>query len=302
MSEDARSTQRADFARWLDAERSVSPHTVSAYGRDLDGFEAFVGEHLGRDDWQWSEIDRADVRSWLGQLDRDGCARSTVARKLSSLRNFFGFLLQNGEVGENPAGPIRAGRTGRTLPAFLTQPQIRRLLDGAPPVTSREHRDRALLEVFYSAGIRLSELHGLDLDDIDLGRRQVRVTGKGRKERIVPLGRKAAACVRAYLHVSGRGRPGTGGPLFVSSRGGRLSRRQIQRVVSGSIAAATDGERMSPHALRHSFATHLLDGGADLMAVKELLGHASLSTTRIYTHTSRDRLLETYRNAHPRAE
>lgn len=302
MSAVARIAERQDFARWLGAERSLSPHTVSAYGRDLDGFEAFVSEHLGRDDWPWPEIDRRVIRGWLGQLDRDGCTRSTMARKLSSLRTFFGFLLHTGRVGENPAGAIRAGRTGRTLPAFLTQPQIRRLLDGDPPSTSREHRDRALLEVFYSAGIRLAELHGLDLDDINLGRRQARVTGKGRKERIVPLGRKAVACVRAYLHVSGRGGPGADGPLFVSSRGGRLSRRQIQRIVSGSIAAATDGERMSPHALRHSFATHLLDEGADLMAVKDLLGHASLSTTRIYTHTSRDRLLETYRNAHPRAE
>jgi integrase/recombinase XerC len=299
-----------DFRRWLSSERRLSPHTVEAYERDLGQFEEFVGGWSGEEDWTWADIDRLAIRAWLGKLDDLGRADSTIARKLSTLRVFFGFLQRTGRREENPARLVRTRSSGRRLPAFLTRPQIDALFeeedtsgmnetDGADSVAPE--RDRALLEILYSSGLRLAEVHGLDIGDVDRQRGLVRVLGKGRKERIVPVGSAAVAAIDRWLEASGRSSVDDG-PLFLSERGTRLSRRQIQRIVAARLARATDGEPLSPHALRHSFATHLLDEGADLMAVKELLGHASLSTTRIYTHTSKERLLETYRQAHPRAE
>jgi integrase/recombinase XerC len=303
-----------DFRRWLDAERRLSKHTVEAYERDLSQFEAFAGRWLGEDDWSWSQVDRKTLRAWLGRLDERGLAGATIARKLSTMRAFFRFLQRTDRRDDNPARLVRAGTGGRRLPAYLTRMQVDELFaeGGAPDgeaegedasgeAATRAARDRALLEVFYSSGLRLAEAHGLDTRDVDLDRGQVRVLGKGRKERIVPLGSEAADAVARYLSISDR-TPAAPGALFLSERGTRLSRRQIQRIVARRLEAATGGETMSPHALRQSFATHLLDEGADLVAVKELLGHASLSTTRIYTHTSRERLLETYRMAHPRAD
>lgn len=305
-----------DFRRWLSSERRLSPHTVEAYERDLGQFEEFVGGWSGEEAWTWAEIDRLAIRAWLGRLDDLGRADSTIARKLSTLRVFFGFLQRTGRREENPARLVRARSSGRRLPAFLTRSQIDVLFeeedtnqmdgtdgaDGADGADSAvPERDRALLEILYSSGLRLAEVHGLDIGDVDRQRGLVRVLGKGRKERIVPVGSEAVTAIDRWLDASGRS-PRDDGPLFLSERGTRLSRRQIQRIVAARLARATDGEALSPHALRHSFATHLLDEGADLMAVKELLGHASLSTTRIYTHTSKERLLETYRQAHPRAE
>lgn len=290
-----------DFLRWLSSERRLSPHTLDAYERDLSQFEEFVGGWSGADGWTWDEVDRLAIRAWLGRLDELGRAESTIARKLSTLRVFFGFLRRTGRRDENPARLVRTRSSGRRLPAFLTRPQIDDLFDGVPDAAPESERDRALLEIFYSSGLRLSEVHGLDIGDVDQARGLVRVLGKGSKERIVPIGTAALTAIDRWLEASGRSVHGDG-PLFLSDRGTRLSRRQIQRIVSTRLARATDGEPLSPHALRHSFATHLLDEGADLMAVKELLGHASLSTTRIYTHTSKERLLETYRQAHPRAE
>lgn len=298
---ETRAAATADFRRWLDAERRLSKHTVEAYERDLSQFESFAGSWLQSEDWSWSQVDRRALRAWLGHLDGCGLARATIARKLSTLRAFFRFLQRTDRREDNPARLVRAGAGGRRLPAFLSRAQVDELfaLDETP--NANVLRDRALLEVFYSSGLRLAEAHGLDTRDVDLDRGQVRVLGKGRKERIVPLGSAAADAVTRYLAAAGR-TPAAPGALFLSSRGSRLSRRQIQRIVARRLDAVTGGESMSPHALRHSFATHLLDEGADLMAVKELLGHASLSTTRIYTHTSRERLLETYRMAHPRAD
>lgn len=306
-----RGVATTDFLRWLTSERRLSPNTVEAYERDLAQFEDFVGGWLGRQDWAWADLDRLAIRAWLGELDGLGRADSTIARKLSTLRVFFGFLQRTGRREENPGRLVRARSSGRRLPPFLTRGQIDELFgedagdeaegewptDGSPDPS----RDRALLEVLYSAGLRLSELHGLDVGDVDHERGLVRVLGKGSKERIVPLGAAALRAIEDYLSATDRS-TADDGPLFLSSRGRRLSRRQIQRVVGARLSRAADGETLSPHALRHSFATHLLDEGADLMAVKELLGHASLSTTRIYTHTSKERLLEQFRMAHPRAE
>jgi integrase/recombinase XerC len=301
----SRAAATRDFVRWLRSERRLSPHTVEAYERDLGQFEAFVGDWAGGGEWAWADVDRLAIRAWLGELDELGRADSTIARKLSTLRVFFGFLQRTDRREENPARLVRARSSGRSLPAFLTRPQIDALFDegaecGEEGAAARA-RDRALLEILYSSGLRLAELHGLDIGDVDRARGLVHVLGKGNKERIVPLGSTALAAVDRWLEASERS-PRDDGPLFLSERGTRLSRRQIQRIVAARLARATDGEPLSPHALRHTFATHLLDEGADLMAVKELLGHASLSTTRIYTHTSKERLLETYRRAHPRAE
>ncbi len=305
----ARADGRADFARWIESERRLSPHTVAAYRRDLDQFEKFVGGWLGAGEWEWKAIDRLAIRAWLGDLDSRGRAPATIVRKLSTVRVFLGFLHRMGQLDDNPARLIAARAPPRKLPTFLSREQMEALFETLPAddtVSADDTmylRDRAILELLYSSGLRLAELHGLNVRDVDLGVGTVRVVGKGRKERITPIGRPAAAAIRRYLEADGAiGAEHPGGCLFTSRTGGRLSRRQIQRIVGRWLAAATGGESLSPHALRHTFATHLLDEGADLLVVKELLGHSSLSTTRIYTHTSRERLLETYRLAHPRAD
>lgn len=310
-----------DFARYAEKERMLSPNTVEAYRRDLEEFVAFLREQLQRG-WGWGDVDRLALRAFLGELDRRGLERSTMARKLSSVRVFFRFLHRSGRVEANPARHVRSPSRERPLPGYLTAEQTEEAFELLRKRAEEDGgflalRNRALVEVVYSCGLRLAEVRGLDLGDLDLNRGQLRVTGKGRKERIVPVGRAAREAVRSYLPARARlrreRRPGDGAsedasgrmpglPLFLSIRGRRLSRRQIQRVVKRLLEAVAEGEELSVHALRHSFATHMLDRGADLMAVKELLGHASLSTTRIYTHTSRERLKEVYRQAHPRAE
>jgi integrase/recombinase XerC len=311
-----------DFLRYAEKERRLSPHTVEAYRRDLETFHDFLGRHLSGD-WDWPDVDRLAIRSFLGHLDDRDLAPSTMRRKLSSVSVFFGFLHRSERVGANPVKHVRAPRGERSLPAYLSAEQTRELFDVLRERADRDGgflamRNRALVELVYSSGLRLAEVQQLDLTEVELSSRQVRVLGKGDKERIVPVGRHAEASIRAYLparaallrrtretRARGRGDAGDdmpGLPLFVSVRGDRLSRRQIQRVMRRVLDAVAEGEGVSTHTLRHSFATHLLDGGADLMAVKELLGHASLSTTRIYTHTSRERLKRVYRQAHPRAD
>lgn len=310
------------FLRYAARERRLSPHTVEAYRRDLGDLSAFLDEHRGGA-WTWPDIDRLDLRSWLGSLQARDMAPSTLGRKLSAARALFRFLHRTGRVPGNAARGIRTPKGGRPLPAWLTRAQVERLFDavdaaageaGDEPTAARSRRvrNRAILELLYSSGLRLSELHGLDRRDLDLAGRRVRVRGKGNRERIVPVGSRAADALADWIRqrpsadARTAGRPGDaarhGDPLFTTTRGGRLSRRQIQRVVGVWLHRAAEGEGMSTHSLRHSFATHLLDAGADLMAVKELLGHASLSTTRVYTHTSRERLLDTHRRAHPRAD
>lgn len=307
-----------DFLRYVRDERRLSPNTVDAYRRDVDQFARFLREWLATGDWSWETVDRRAIRAFMGELDLRGLARSTVSRKLSAVRTFFRFLHRNGRVGSNPAKSVRTPRGERTLPGHLTAEQADELFE---LLRSRAEddggfvalRDRALVELLYSCGLRLAEARGLDLPEVDLAAGQLRVTGKGDKERVVPVGSHAVAAIRAYLPARARtlrGRRGGEGsgetngehPLFVSARGRRLSRRQMQRGVTRALDAVAAGEGLSTHALRHSFATHMLDRGADLMAVKELLGHESLSTTRIYTHTSRERLKQVYRDAHPRAE
>ena len=300
-----------DFLRYVRTERRLSAHTESAYGRDLADFCTFLDGHMDLPEWGWADVDRLDIRSWLSELDGRGLKRSTVARKLSAVRAFYRFLHRTDVVSYNPARLVRTPRKRRELPGYLTRGQAEVLFDSLEAYATADRplavRDRAIIEIVYSCGLRLAEVQGLDDGDLDLRRGLVKVLGKGDKERIVPVGTRAREALSDYLarraDVSNREpRTGPGRPLFISRRGTRISRRQIQRSVSAWLAWAAEGEKLSVHALRHTFATHMLDEGADLLAVKELLGHSSLSTTRIYTHTSRERLVQTYRQAHPRAD
>jgi integrase/recombinase XerC len=292
--------------RHLSNERQLSGHTVEAYRRDLSDLSDFLDRYY-EERWSWQKVDRLAIRSFLTRLSMRSLSRRTIARKLSSARSFFRFLHREGIVAVNPARQVRAPRQGRALPGYLTQREMSRLFELAEERAAKAGwlgaRDRALLELLYAAGLRLSEVHSLNVAGVDLIGGQVKVYGKGRKERIVPIGRLAAAALRRYGDERARefGDPSPSDPLFLSERGTRLSRRHIQRLVTGFIALAAEESGLSTHSLRHSFATHLLDAGADLMAIKELLGHASLSTTRTYAHTSRERLKQVYLEAHPRS-
>ncbi|WP_428276110.1 tyrosine recombinase XerC [Candidatus Palauibacter sp.] len=291
-----------DFLRYARAERRLSTRTVSAYRRDLDQFEAFVSGYEGTHDWGWADVHRVSIRSFMGDLELRRLKRSSIARKLAAVRAFFAFLQRTDRVDSSPALLIRTPRKDRTLPSFLSEEDARELLDSAGEAARRDGsavalRRWALLELLYSCGLRLAEVHGLDVTAVDRGTGQVRALGKGGKERVVPLGRRASEALGAYFGKRGEG---DSRAAFLSVRGTRLSRRQIQRDVTAQLARVADGERLTTHSLRHSFATHLLDRGADLVSVKEMLGHASLSTTRIYTHTSVDRLKRVHSRAHPR--
>lgn len=321
-----------DFLRYIGKERGLSPNTVEAYRRDLDDFTEFLSAYMGEDDPDWGEVDRLAIRSFLGWLEDRDLKRTTVVRKLSAVRSFYRFLHRTDRVDGNPAARVRTPRLPRELPGYLTGAQAEELFEWVERHAEEDGglvalRNRALLELIYSSGLRLAEAQQLDRQDLDLSTGQVRVLGKGDRERVVPVGEEAADSLRAYLEVRDREGPEVSGdaapvpdapperedrdgratgvprvPLFVSVRGGRLSRRQMQRAVSELLEKVSDGVGLSTHSLRHSFATHLLDRGADLMAVKELLGHASLSTTRIYTHTSIEQLQRVYEQAHPRAD
>jgi integrase/recombinase XerC len=297
------------FLRTIADGSQLSPHTVIAYRRDLQDLAVFLDRWYKGEAWGWGGVDRLALRGWLGELSRKGRARRTMARKLSAARSFFRFLHREERIDANPARAVRSPRLERRLPDWLTRADIDQVFEGAEnrsaEGTFRGMRDLAMLELLYGAGIRRSELHGLDVSDLDLVGEQVRVRGKGRKERIVPLGRAAVVAFRRYelrrAEVLSRQGGGDRQAVFLNDRGRRLSVRQIQNIVHKATEVATGTDGVSTHALRHTFATHLLDAGADLMAVKELLGHVSLSTTRIYTHTSHERLKRVYDQAHPRA-
>jgi integrase/recombinase XerC len=296
-----------DYLRHLADERQLSRHTVEAYRRDLSSLRAFLTDYFGSERWSWDAVDRLAVRAYLGHLTQRSLKPRTIARKLSAVRSFFRHLHKASVVPGNPARHVRAPRRGRALPGYLSQTEMGRLFDLASEAAAGEGwriaRDNALIELLYSAGLRLSEVHSLNLADLDSASSRLKVRGKGRKERIVPVGRAALRALSTYdrerEHRFGLAAPGD--PLFVSESGSRLSRRQIQRLVTRFIGLAAEESGLSTHSVRHSFATHLLDEGADLMAIKELLGHSSLSTTQMYAHTSRERLKQVYRASHPRS-
>ncbi len=298
--------QVAHFLAHLESGRNLSPHTIAAYRRDLRDLEAFLGGHLGRADFHWRDITRRDLRAFLGHATRRGLAPRTVARKLSAVRALFRHLHREGEIPANPARLVRGPRLDRTLPGHVRSEEMQGLLHWAEAAAAGRDdltttRLLAILELLYGSGLRLSELTSLDTRSLDLERGLVRVLGKGRKERIVPVTSAAARAVRRYLtHRAEVAQPGCDA-LLVGRHGRRLSGRYVQRTVREVLDDCASGTGLSVHSLRHTFATHLLDAGADLMAVKELLGHASLGTTQIYAHTSRERLRRVYKGTHPRA-
>jgi integrase/recombinase XerC len=298
----------AEFVAFLSKERNDSPHTVKAYARDVADFAAFCGRYYGGA-WSWAGVDRLAIRGWLGAMQARGLAKRSAARALSALRTFYRFLDATRGLDVNPAKAARTPRLERVLPAHLDRTDMGQLFAEAERRADAggfaEARDLAMLELFYSTGMRLAELAGLCDQDIDLVSDQVKVRGKGKKERIVPVGRHAGQALRRYYrHRDALGRsPGTPDQraVFVSRRGRRLTPRSVQLAIKRLLGALARGRELHVHSLRHSFATHLLDAGADLRAVQELLGHASLSTTQVYTHTSVERLKRVYHQAHPRA-
>ncbi len=311
------------FLSYLQAERAASPHTLKNYAIDLQQFRAFLRDsELKRarpavsgversDGWQPAidpaEINSLVVRAFIADLHRIGLARSSIARKLATLRSFFRYLCREGVVQANPAKLVPTPKLAKRLPAHLSLDEVERLLSSPGAHNSQGARDRAILELFYASGIRLSELVGLDLNSLDLRERFVKVRGKGNKERIVPIGSKAVAALQHYLPrrkelVAGRA-PGRHAPqaLFLNRLGGRFSARGMARILLKYLKRSGLGPKITPHGLRHSYATHLLEAGADLRTIQELLGHSRLSTTQRYTHLNLDHLMEVYDKAHPRA-
>jgi integrase/recombinase XerC len=285
----------AAFLQYLAAERGASPHTIRSYRADLHDCVGFLERRgLGT----LVDADARVVRGYLADLHDRGLARTSIARRLATLRSFFRYLIRRGRMRINPAREVRTPSLPGRLPAHLPIDQSQALFRQPPGDELADRRDRAVLEVLYATGVRVAELAGLDVEDTDLGEGSVRVLGKGRKERIVPLGSKAVDAVRAYL----ADREGSRGPLFRNARGGRLTVRSLHRIVRARARAAGLAGRVTPHTLRHTFATHLLDAGADLRLIQELLGHARLATTQRYTHVSADRLAKVYDAAHPRAK
>ncbi len=295
----------AAFERHLRDERGVSPHTRTAYRRDVASFAEFLAqEFLSRpaETVSAAQADVLAVRSYLARLRAKGLSKTSVGRHLSALRTFFRFLAREGKVTANPAKAVATPRAARPLPRTLSVTEAASTLearDGDEPLSAR---DRALLELLYATGLRVSELVGLDLPDVDLASRQVRTLGKGKKERIVPFGEKAAGAIREYLRERPQPtRRKDAEALFLNPGGGRLTDRSVRRILDQALRLAGVTRHASPHALRHSFATHLLAAGADLRSIQEMLGHASLSTTQKYTHLDAERLIEVYRKSHPRA-
>jgi len=287
------------FLAHLVAERGCSPLTRKSYREDLLQLEEFLRSAGCRGP---ADATSAILRRFAAGLHAAGYAASTVARKLASMRSFFAFGHREGWVVANPAKPVRSPKRGRTLPKFLTGDEIARLLAAPRPAATGGLRDRAILELMYSSGVRVRELVGLDDADLDLAGGTVRVRGKGRRERLGIVGSHARSAVRAWLGVRPAAPAARGPrPLFTNRFGGRLSVRGVARLLEKHLGTAGLSGRASPHTLRHSFATHLLDAGADIRSVQELLGHKSLVTTQIYTHVTTKRLIDAYDKAHPRA-
>ena len=291
----------ADFLEYLRTVRRYSPNTIDGYGRDLARWSEFCAEHVGTTAPDLDAFTSDDVRAYLAWGARKGLEKRTIARRLASLRGFFRHACREGWARRNPAQAVAVPRRGRKLPAVIRAEPLQGLLDGAREKEGFfARREAALLEVAYGGGLRVGEIAGLSWEDVD-ATGSARVVGKGDKERRVPLGKAAGEALRDWRAELAEAGVCRDGAVFTSRGGRRLTVRQIQRVITSALTRAAEREGVSPHTLRHSFATHLLDRGADLMAVKELLGHESLSTTQLYTHLSRERLKAAYEVAHPHA-
>ncbi len=297
------------FLKHLESERRLSPRTVVSYRKDLVDLSIFFDDHYGEGRWGWGTVERIDFRGFMGWCGKKGLTRRTVARKLSAIRTFYRFLHLEDRIPSDPVRTLRSPRLEKRLPGHATAADIEGLFSAAEARaaenTFRGTRNLVILELLYGSGLRLSELHGLDLSDLDLQREQTKVLGKGNKERLVPVTGSARSAIGRYLprrlELEASSTTPDREAVLLNPAGKRLSRRSIQTVVRRFLDDAAPGVGLSAHSLRHSFATHLLDAGADLMAVKELLGHVSLSTTQVYTHTSKERLRQVYRRSHPRS-
>lgn len=289
------------FLDYLRLNRHLSLNTLTAYEGDVSRFLDYLAGRnaVRRAEVAVDHIDQAAIRGFLGELFREGLSRATAARKLAAVRAFVRYLRREGAMDADPGSLIRTPKREERIPAHLAMDEMNRLLDTPDCSTSLGRRDRAILELFYASGLRLSELVGLDLEDVNLGARLVRVMGKGSKERLVPFNRSAAEAIRESLRDRAPKAPDPA--LFLNYRGSRLSSRSVHRMVRRYVSMCSARFGISPHAIRHSFATHMLERGADLRAIQELLGHARLSTTQRYTHLDAAHLLEVYRKAHPRA-
>jgi integrase/recombinase XerC len=299
------------FLEHLRVERNVSTHTLRSYASDLEQFRSFLwsaGFHRDekKGDIRAEKIDHLAIRAYLSRLYREH-KKSSLARKLAAQRSFFRYLVDEGLMKRSPAEIVATPKQEKNLPSFLSVDEVFALVEKPDRSTPWGARDRAILETLYSCGIRVSELVGLSDGDADFKLGIVRVYGKGRKERIVPIGGKAIEALRAYLPrrdevLARRKKSGPRAPLFINPRGTRLTTRSVARILQKHVLQSGLLRKVSPHALRHTFATHLLDAGADLRAIQEMLGHVSLSTTQRYTHVSMDKLMEVYDKAHPRAK
>ena len=298
----------ADFLEYMQLERGVSAHTLRAYGRDLAQFHDFAAEYLGLEkaSLDAAAIDPPTVRAFLAEQSARRLAKRTQARRLSTVRSFFRWACREGRVEESPASAVRTPKLEKTLPRHLRPGEVENLLEAEERDGPLAERDRAIAELLYATGLRVGELVSLDWSDLDLAARVLRVVGKGGKERMVPFGQPATTALKGWRKVWAEVRSGHDGldedePVFLNFRGGRLSDRAVRLILDRRQQAGGGLQDVHPHMLRHSFATHLLEEGADLRTIQELLGHSSLGTTQRYTHVDIERMLRVYRDAHPRA-
>jgi len=291
------------YINYLKAERNASAYTIRNYTTDLMGFFQFLSD---KGTSSLKEVDRQVLRDYLSHLMEQGFVKASIARKLSAIRSLYRYLLREEIISANPVATTSSPKLDKRLPSFLTIEEMERLLAAPDLSTPQGQRDRALIELLYASGLRVSELVKLNLEQVNLDTNEIRVWGKGSKERVVLIGKPAAEALRAYLQ---QGRPRLFGTrirmtnaLFINRYGGRLTERRVQRLLEKYAHVAGTSKRIHPHMLRHTFATHLLDGGADLRVVQELLGHANLSSTQIYTHVTRSQARKVYLSAHPMAQ
>ena len=297
------------YLKYLSVERNASEHTIISYRNDLETFLNFTAdvEQVSTDAVDLSSISRLSIRLWLGDLSEQGMAKSTIARKVAALRSFFKYCFKRGHIEKNPAHLLVVPKKDKSLPKTATVEDIERMMEAVNTETTRGLQNRAILELFYGTGMRLSELTGLNLSDIDLKQNQVTVKGKGNKQRIIPLGKTVSSILKDFIEK----RPELYGDrtdadakkaLFIAASGQRIYDRAVGLIVEKYFKMTSEVTQKSPHVLRHSFATHMLDNGADIRIIKEFLGHANLAATQVYTHTSIERLKNVYEQAHPRAK
>lgn len=297
------------YLRYLKIERNASKHTIISYQTDLQQFQAFCAEQFDceEDHIPFYDIDRLLIRLWLGRLSDQNLKKSSIARKVAALRSFFKFAFKRGMIEQNPAHLLIVPKKDKPLPTVTTPEDITRMMDAVDTSSPRGLQTKAILELFYSTGIRLNELVQLNVKDVDLKASQIKVTGKGAKQRIVPVGATAIKAIKNHFETreklfGARTDADAHKALFLAAHGQRMYPRAVQRMVKNYLTKVSEVTQKSPHTLRHSFASHLLDSGADIRVIKELLGHASLSSTQVYTHTSMERLKNVYATAHPRAK